>query len=388
MKKLFLLASGVLIFSSVLLANSKIPKLEEQVARNPNNAKAVFNLTKEYCRADSVVKAVESFKRLAALDSNLASDVFVRAKVAIYLGLEPFFPQLITDSVCEAPRFSQDEKKILFQRNTGWDYNAGIMDAFSGKGFKMLTKSDSGCYGPCFAGSYDQILYSRRADDQQGTTKLIYNDLTGGGEKVIFTNPGVMETIDWAGEDKPVLFSYYSIDTKTWEIGLYDAESGELKQLTNNYYTDRYPRYSSDGKYIVYTDDRLIDFDIRIMDTKGKVVENLDIGPGRDVLPVFGDHDRKVAFCSDRNGGNQFDIFVYDRRTKDVIPVTYHQSHDLFPDFSNDGSWLIFTSNREQDEMVHPYFVSLNQPISVERLLEEINKEEPQDGGSNDNQSP
>jgi hypothetical protein len=393
-KKLALPILGVLILSSTVLAKTTLSSLEERVARQPNNARAVYELTREYCRRDSAVQAVDSWKRLASLDTKLASDVFLRAKVAVYLGVEPFFPQLISDSAVEAARFSPDGRKLCFQVLQNSQYNVGTMNTFGGGEFRYMTKTSLGCFGPCFAGSYDKFLYFREMVEGEpgsatASTQLIYNNTAGSGEEIVYTNPiSGLESIDWVSDDKPILFSYVSVDTRTWEIGLYDRKAGELKELTKNYYSDKHPRYSSDGKLIVYIDDRQIDLEIRIMDTKGRIIENVAPGPGRDMLPAFGDHDRKVAFCSDRNGGNQFDIFVYDRKTKDVIPVTYNTVQDAFPDFSNDGNWIVFTSNRGQDSQSRLYLVSLNQPISIEDLLKKISEKESQEGGSNGNQSP
>lgn len=390
MKKLALPVLGVLILSLSVSAKTNLSTLEEKVARQPNNTRAVYELTREYCRNDSVVQAIDSWKRLAALDTVLAADVFLRAKVAVYLGLEPFFPEVISDSSMEAARFSQDGKKICFQGLWNSQFNVGTMNTFGGGEFHYMTKTQDGCYGPCFAGSYDRFLYFRDIrGETSATTQLIYNNTAGAGEEVIYTNPVQgLESLDWMSDDKPILFSYVSIDTKTWEIGLYDKNKGELKELTKNYFSDKHPRYSSDGKYIVYIDDRLIDWEIRIMDTKGKIVENVAPGSGRDMLPAFGANDSKVVFCSDRNDGKQFDIFVYDRKTKDVIPVTYDPGQDAFPDFSKDGNWIVFTSTRGQDGTSKPYLVSLNQPISIESLLGKINSKESQEGGSNGTQSP
>lgn len=389
MKKLILLVSGVLIFVLNVSAKTTLSSLEERVARQPDNARAVYELTREYCRSDSAIKAVESWKRLVALDSNLAAEVFLRAKVAVYLGLEPFFPQRISDTVCEVPRFSQDAKKFVFQKNSGNVFNIGTMDVFGGTSFRWMTNSKLGNYGPCFAGSYDKLFYVNN-NDETGEAELVFNNTAGTGEQVVYRNPirGI-ESIDWVSDDKPILFSFYSIDSRTWEIGLYDNEAGEFTQLTNNIYTDRYPRYSSDGKYIIFANDRLLDWGIFIMDTKGKIVEEVDPGLGMDILPSFGDHDRKVAFCSDRNGGRQYDIFVYDRKTRDVIPITYNMGQDIYPDFSLDGNWILFSSTRDDaSSLPHAYVVSINQPISVEKLMEKINEKEPQGGGSNGNQQP
>lgn len=372
MKRIAFLLMGVLLVAGGLQAKPSLASLEEKVARSPDNARAVYKLARRYCEDDSAVQAIETWKRLADLDLKLASDVFLRTKVAVYLGVEPFFPQPVSDSIAMTPRFSPDGRKIVFHSMKNGQI--GSMD-FSGENFRWITADDRYNATPCFAGSRDQFFYIRSTADDSGT-ELVYYNAEGGKPEVVFSNLApFFETPDWVSDELPVLFGYLSVDTKSGEIGLYDRKAGELIELTHNAYMDRFPRYSSNGKLIVYADYRRLQPDIYIMNTRGRVTERVTSWPGTDIYPDFGDHNRKIAFVSDRNGGGQFDVFVCDRRTGEVIPVTYNEKMDTTPDLSNDGNWLLFQSNRG-DGLPRTYIVSLNQPISAEQLLAEIETKE------------
>jgi len=370
------LTIGVVLLVGCLQAKASLASLEEKVARNPNKARAVYKLARRYCEDDSAVQAIETWKRLADLDLKLASDVFLRTKVAVYLGLEPFFPQPVSDSIAMTPRFSPDGRKIVFHSMKNGQI--GTMD-FSGENFRWITNDDRYNVTPCFAGLGDQFFYIRSTADESGM-ELVYYNAEGGEPEVLLSGlSSLCETPDWVSDELPVLFGYMSLDTKSMEIGLYDRKAGELIELTHNAYMDRFLRYSSDGKLIVYTNYRRLQPDIYIMNTRGKLVERVTDWPGRDIYPDFGDHDRKIAFASDRNGGGQFDVFVCDRRTGVVMPVTYNERTDTTPDLSNDGNWLLFQSNRG-DGRPRTYIVSLNQPISAEQLLAEIEAKGEQGG--------
>jgi len=371
------LTLGVVLLVGCLQAKASLASLEEKVARNPNKARAVYKLARRYCEEDSAVQAVETWKRLANLDLELASDVFLRTKVAVYLGVEPFFPQPVSDSIAMTPRFSPDGKRIVFHSLK--NDQIGSMD-FSGENFRWITNDKRRNRGVCFAGSPDRFLYIRNTVDNSGMELVYYNAEGGGEPEVLFSGfSRFFESPDWVTDELPVLFGYMSLDTKSMEIGLYDRKAGEFIELTHNAYMNRYPRYSSNGKLIVYTNYRRLQPDIYIMSTRGRVTERVTSWPGIDIYPDFGDHDRKIAFVSDRNGGVQFDVFVYDRRTGEVIPVTYNEKMDTAPDLSDDGNWLLFQSNRD-DDRPRSYIVPLNQPISAEQLLAEIEAKGEQGG--------
>lgn len=383
MKRIALLLVGVLTLFGTLQAKKSLAALEENVARNPKNAKALYQLTRRYCEEDSTIQAIEAYKQLADLDPDLADDVFLRTHVAIYLGVEPFFPQPLSDSIAQMPRFSVDGKQITFYTIVGGRMNIAAID-FSGENFRLVTDDDRVNMHPCFAGSTDKFLYIRNSDQpinggegedlvpEGYERELVYHNLEGGDPQVVFSGlVPIPESPDYYSDDLPVVFSYVSLDTRSYELGYYDLQESEFTELTNNHYAERHPRYSSDGKLIVHTSDWTLNEDIYIMDTQGKIKERVTTWPGTDQRPDFGDNDRKVAFVSDRNGGGQFDVFVYDRHSKEVIPVTFSEGNEDGVDLSDDGNWLIFHSVRD-DQRPRLYVVSLNQPISRERLLEEI----------------
>jgi len=373
-KKITLTVMAIMIAVVALQAKPSITSLEEKLARNPKDAKALYELTRIYCEQDSVPQAVESWEKLAELDKKLAADVFLVTKVASYNGIEPFFPQLLTDTMAEFVKISSDGKRIVVQKVTNGRTNVAIMD-LNGENYHWITTAGMNdnveFLSPAFAGSNSSILYLKKMMDGSGM-ELLYHDLNGGDSEVVFSN--VAKYIDfpsWGGNY--IAFNYFSPDTKSLEIGLYNRNKGELIELTNNIYAENYPEFSSDGKEIVYVKNPALQEDIYIMNTKGKDIEQVTNWPGSDALPTFGDHNKKIAFISDRNGGGQYDIFIYDRKTKDIFPVTVNPARDITPALSEDGNWLIFESERG-DGAKRLYILSLNQPITVDKLLEKMAK--------------
>lgn len=392
MKKTALFALAILISFGVVEAKKSLAVLQESVARNPQNARALFALTERYCEEDSTVQAVESWRKLAELDREMADDLFIKAKVATYLGLEPFFPQAVSDSMADSPRLSPDGKWIVFQALKDNHYNIGMMD-FYGENYRWVTSispDDSlNFMAPSFAGSSNKIVYVRILGGSEGKSNLVLHDLTTGEERDLFSSPLIsLEPADFSPDGKNIVFSHRSPETKSREIAVYNLDDGTFNDITGNIYSDRYPRYSSDGRRIIYASNGYLRYGIGIMNTRGKVLEQVTGGAIDDVSPAFGEKDKKIVFSSLRNGGYQWDIFVLDRATGHVIPVTFNESNDYLPDISKDGNWIIFSSSRAEGGVPKVYAISLNQSIPVERLIEKIMENENPQGESNDEKGP
>lgn len=379
MKRIALLALAILLPVMSLQAARSLAALEERAARRPNNANTWYDLTLRYCEEDSIVKAVESWKHLAGLDKELAGDFFILTKVATYMGVEPFFPQLVSDTAGEAPRFSPDGKWIVFQGVRNGRTNIGLMDIF-GENFRWVTSADVSddiqYNSPDFAGSASKLIYVVTTIDGTGRSNIVIHDLETDETNELFVDMMTdLESPRMFSENSPIVFSYFSPDTRSREIAVYDREEGELTELTHNIFTDQNPGYSNDGSDIIFATDQRLVFDIYSMNPQGSGKEREIEWLGYDIHPDLGDEDSRIVFASYRHGGKQLDIFFTDRDDDRVFPVTLSQAQDYFPDLSADGNWLAFMSTRSEDGRPRIYLVSLNQPVTVETLLEKVAEE-------------
>ncbi len=81
--------------------------------------------------------------------------------------------------------------------------------------------------------------------------------------------------------------------------------------------------------------------DIYVMDADGRNRENLTNHPAYDGDPDWSPDRTKIAFVSDRNGGNQ--IYVMDADGKNPIRLTDGPRSKWAPDWSPDGGKIAFT---------------------------------------------
>lgn len=71
-------------------------------------------------------------------------------------------------------------------------------------------------------------------------------------------------------------------------------------------------------------------------------------GPGAKLAPHWSSDGRRLAYALDLEGGERFDIWVYDRATGQQINLTPDTPDAIQPDFSwsPDGLWIAFASDR------------------------------------------
>ena len=103
--------------------------------------------------------------------------------------------------------------------------------------------------------------------------------------------------------------------------------------------------YASDAPYIAFSSKRSGNYDIYIMDIKGKNLQNLTNSPTHEFQPTFSPDGQRMAYVSSRHDG-YLEIYVMNLSTKVSHRLTNHPKHDANPAWSPDGRWIAFDSNR------------------------------------------
>lgn len=130
-----------------------------------------------------------------------------------------------------------------------------------------------------------------------------------------------------------------------------DIKSGKFKRLTKqNDHDEYFPRYSNDGKYIVYTtwNDQSLG-DVRIVSARGGKGKVITSQPGHYIEPSFSTDGEKVVFRK-FTGGYLLDpkyslnpgIYVVDLDDKSEVKVSERGSE---PHFAGDNSRVYFTES-------------------------------------------
>ena len=121
------------------------------------------------------------------------------------------------------------------------------------------------------------------------------------------------------------------------------SAGGEAKAITNGIGDDRLPRFSPDGKQLVFQSFRSGNWHIWMINTDGTGLRSLTGGTQDDREPVWV-NDQRVVFASDRNGN--YDLWELDVTTGALRQWTADSADDYAPTLSANGKVLAFISNR------------------------------------------
>ena len=87
------------------------------------------------------------------------------------------------------------------------------------------------------------------------------------------------------------------------------------------------------------------DRSILFIDTQGKLLQGLMVGPGRIGSFSWSPDGGSIAYGSNQEGNP--DIYVRDVRTNVERQLTFHESRDIWPAWSPNGKWIAFISERD-----------------------------------------
>jgi TolB protein len=128
------------------------------------------------------------------------------------------------------------------------------------------------------------------------------------------------------------------------DIYVFDLDSGEILNVTDEDLDDYHPEWSPDGDRIVFARADGIDLDLFSVDRSGQDVEQLTHDTSNEDFPEWSPDGAWIAFTSDRSGSN--DIYVMRPDGSGARPVVKSKGQDVAPSWSPDGSSLVFQTDR------------------------------------------
>ena len=132
-----------------------------------------------------------------------------------------------------------------------------------------------------------------------------------------------------------------------WQIYALNSSTGERLRLTETSSNERTPKWSPDGRQIVFASDRDGNREIYVMSINGDRLVNLTQHPAPDWQPAWSPDGTRIAFSSYRD--SNWEVYVINADGTNLVRLTQHQDSDFSPTWSPDGSRLLFASRRQGD---------------------------------------
>lgn len=190
----------------------------------------------------------------------------------------------------------------------------------------------------------DQIAFS---SDRDGDLEIYVMDSGGSNLRQITFNFALDDKPAWSPDGRQMAFQS-NIDGD-FEIFIINADTSKLRQITNNAVDDLEPSWSPDGQRLAFYSARDGDFEIYVMDVDGSNAEQITFNDGAaDRSPVFSPDGTSLLYFSDVTGGRE--VYLVDVNTTITTRLTENEFYDGVPDWSPDGTQIVFRSTRDNED--------------------------------------
>ena len=241
--------------------------------------------------------------------------------------------------------YSPDGSQIVFESNRDGNWGIYIMDS-DGMNQERISDQDHDSRRPSWHPNGKHILFE---SERKGETEL--HSLNLKNRK--------LSKIAQANNQGNFAFASYSPNGRFIAVGLSasDDESniflinkkGKIhRQLTYGPKRSTYPRWSKDGKKIVYfsrkdTDNK--DDEIYIINLENKVETRLTNWPKHNFCPSWSQSTNQIAYVTSMEETRP-EIYIMDSDGHNKRRITNNSDGDTLPNWSPDGSKLLITGYR------------------------------------------
>jgi Tol biopolymer transport system component len=409
--------SGGVVYEEAQV-QAEVKALQKKISNEPNNMENYRQLANIHFEHGHHLEAMKTLDMGFKIDPNDAESKYLYAEIALgsgekrkaYQTYKEILQGIEGESYLSriAPKFVDAFKVDKIIGTTAQEAFA----SYSKQGDKIIYQSDQN-------GNWDIFEHNRVNNTTVNLTNSAAHEENPGyspdGSKIIFTS-----TVD---DHRDVDY-----DQKLRDIYVKDLVTKKDLNLTTNSSNDWHPKFSEDGKLIVFVSERndlrdipfyqllgsifLMESDGRFqltltsadandgspciapgstetsgkiyydsdrsgtyaiysMDLKGKEVKQITFNPGvNDVGPAISGSGDKIAFFSDRDGN--YELYLMNNDGSAQMRLTSNPSDDLNPVFSPDGQKVLFNSNREGNFDI--FELDLSQQSSSMPLYDVIGK--------------
>ncbi len=331
-----------------------IPVMKQILLQDPYQAEVQFDYGSLMMKRGETKLAYEAFRE--TLKSPGGS--YYTSQISQFLGGKYLIQEVTDDEADEAfPSFSPDGSKIVYQTNKLGNWDIVERDLASGEE-KFLVNSYADEELPCYSPDGKLLVFTSNADDRRPidnkfkVREIYVKDLQSGFEK------NLTETVadDWlprfSHDGKYILFVSERSDLrnvpyteKQSDIFVMENDGDFQTQLTNQKSNEGGACFSIDDDKIFFHSNQNGSYDIFMMKSDGSTpITILGEAQANEVNPMISPDGEYIVYFSDKNGN--YDIYRARVDGSEIERLTFHPSNDTNPVFSPDGKSVIFHSDR------------------------------------------
>lgn len=264
----------------------------------------------------------------------------------------------LTNVIDAYPMLSKDGSQLVFQSNRTGSWEIFTTNA-DGSQLKQLTRNEVPDLVPCWSPDGKKIVFASGMDN---TSDIFIMNADGTDRRQLTTANGDDSHPHFSADGKTIVFNSARSSpdleadwSKQWhEIFIMNSDGSEQKQITHLKAVCTFPELSPDGKKIVFrkvTDTQGFNWDLStsqrnseifILDPAGNITENISKNAAFDGWPRWSPDGKKIVYASNRSGpANVGQVFLYDLASKQTIAVSTGPPGHIQPSFSFDGKKIL-----------------------------------------------
>jgi Tol biopolymer transport system component len=146
------------------------------------------------------------------------------------------------------------------------------------------------------------------------------------------------------------MLAFSRVQGRSREIRLLDVAAGTSERLTNNEVEDHDPVFTPDGEAIIWVEGTANERELMRMELATGNVDSLTDDEFNDVDPAVSPDGTRLAFVSNRESGEAFELFVMDLSTRQITRLLGVDDGDIHdPAWSPGGRFLVFSAGPQRD---------------------------------------
>jgi len=149
----------------------------------------------------------------------------------------------------------------------------------------------------------------------------------------------------WSKDGKQILFQ--SNESGRWQIYIMDANGSHIRQITMDSSNNNFIDWSPDNKKIAFVSDRTGNEEIFVIDLNDKYEKQLTFTDARNIHPYWSPKGDKIFFNSTRDDPAAFEIYVMNADGSNVKRITHSSDDETCARLSPSGTQLVYLKNNE-----------------------------------------